>query len=384
VPYWIKSADFNRDGRPDIVVSFQNSGNFALLLGTGTGGFNVAVVSTSGTGNQFEEFAVGDLNRDGLLDLVFPRYHDKKLIVLLGSDTGSFHPRFDVPLTRNPLAAIISDFNRDGNNDVAATVATATAVANFTNYYVSVLPGDGAGGFGTATDYEVGQYPQTITTGDFDGDNRLDLVTADSQSDQVSILTGDGAGGFSLSVPFAVAAYPSSVAVADFNRDGKPDLAVAQFFANSVSLLLNNYSAAVPCLSVNDAATTEGDAGASDTAFTVSLSQAAGQRVRVNFRVNPIFTFVEMGSFVGPTPGVDYQPVAGTLVFEPGETTKTINVPVNGDNLDEYDESFAVILSNPTGAALHDARGIGTILDDDNAPTVSIQRRNGPGRQQYL
>jgi hypothetical protein len=56
---------------------------------------------------------------------------------------------------------------------------------------------------------------------------------------------------------------------------------------------------------------------------------------------------------------------AGTLTFAPGETTKTITVSVLGDTLKEGDESFFVVLSDPTKAIIYDATGVGTILNDD-------------------
>ena len=58
-----------------------------------------------------------------------------------------------------------------------------------------------------------------------------------------------------------------------------------------------------------------------------------------------------------------------TLTFAPGETTQTITVPVNGDVLDEADETFFVNLSSPVNATIADGQGVGTITDDDAAPT---------------
>jgi hypothetical protein len=70
------------------------------------------------------------------------------------------------------------------------------------------------------------------------------------------------------------------------------------------------------------------------------------------------------------TPGVDYQAVSDTLTFAPGETSKTITVPVIGDRVAEYSESFQLVLTNPTNAFLSDSSGVGSIVDDD--PHVAI------------
>jgi hypothetical protein len=71
--------------------------------------------------------------------------------------------------------------------------------------------------------------------------------------------------------------------------------------------------------------------------------------------------------------GLDYTAGTGTLTFPAGTVSLTVAVPVVGDLLDEPDETFFLDLSNPTGGAtLLDAQGVGTIQDDDPAPTVSI------------
>src|SRR5207249_1194664 len=87
------------------------------------------------------------------------------------------------------------------------------------------------------TDFAAGS--SLVVAGDVNGDGHTDLVTS------VSVLLGDGAGGFGAPQNYAVGANPSSVAVADFNRDGKPDLVTANTgsspgYAGSVSVLLGN------------------------------------------------------------------------------------------------------------------------------------------------
>ena len=73
----------------------------------------------------------------------------------------------------------------------------------------------------------------------------------------------------------------------------------------------------------------------------------------------------------GTAPG-DYGAVNNTLTFAAGETAKQVTVLVNGDLLDEIDETFSVNLTNPINATLSDAQGLGTITDDDPLPAVAI------------
>ncbi len=119
---------------------------------------------------------------------------------------------------------------------------------------------------------------------------------------------------------------------------------------------------ASPTLSINDVTVTEGNAGTVNATFTVTLSAASGQEVKVNYEtVN--------GTALQPA---DYTPIAGTLTFAPGETTKTVTVAVKGDTLDEINETFNVNLATPVNATIADGVGVGTITDDDALPTLSI------------
>jgi CSLREA domain-containing protein len=116
-----------------------------------------------------------------------------------------------------------------------------------------------------------------------------------------------------------------------------------------------------PSIAINDVTVTEGTAGTTTAAFTVSLSAASTFTISVNFATTD-------GTASAAS---DYQAANGQLTFNPGDLTKTINVQVNGDNSPEQHELFFVNLSNPTNAFLFDSQGIGTILSDD-APGGSI------------
>ncbi|HEX8774401.1 MAG TPA: Calx-beta domain-containing protein [Pyrinomonadaceae bacterium] len=113
-----------------------------------------------------------------------------------------------------------------------------------------------------------------------------------------------------------------------------------------------------PSLSINDATVTEGNAGTTNATFTVTLSAASTQAVTVKYDT-------ANGT---ATAGSDYQAATGTLTFNPGQTTQTINVAVTGDTAPEANETFAVNLSQPTNATISDGQGLGTITNDDQPP----------------
>jgi hypothetical protein len=113
-------------------------------------------------------------------------------------------------------------------------------VANSGSNNVSVLLGNGDGTFQAAVNYDVGSGPQLVATGDFNGDGKTDLVVANSGSNNVSVLLGNGDGTFQTAVNYDVGSGPQFVATGDFNGDGKLDLVVANSGGTSVSVLLGN------------------------------------------------------------------------------------------------------------------------------------------------
>ena len=117
-------------------------------------------------------------------------------------------------------------------------------------------------------------------------------------------------------------------------------------------------------LSINDVKVTEGTgAGKGGIAtFTVTLSGAQTVPVTVKYAT---------ASGTALT-GTDFTAATGTLTFSPGEKSKTVKVLIVGDSLGEADETFALNLSSPTNAAIGDGSGLGTIVDDDAAPALSV------------
>jgi hypothetical protein len=258
----------------------------------------------------------------------------------------------------------VGDFNGDGKSDLAT--------ANLSSNNVSVLLGTGTGSFGTATNFTVGISPRSVTVGDFNGDGKSDLAVANYASNNVSVLLGTGTGSFGTATNFSVGNRPLSLTVGDFNSDGKSDLAVANLYSSNVSVLLNadptatvtitDVSQPAISLSINDVTVTEGNSGTTNAVFTVSLSSAASTVVSVDYAT-------ANGT---ATAGTDYTAIPPTtLTFNPGETSKTITVPVNGDNQVELNETFFLNLSNlqanGSNVTLADNQGQGTINNDDSA-----------------
>ncbi len=121
-------------------------------------------------------------------------------------------------------------------------------------------------------------------------------------------------------------------------------------------------AAAPPRITIGDASVTEGNTGTTNAVFTVGLSKTAAGSVSVAYAT----------AASTATATTDYTSRSGTLTFPAGTTSQTIAVPVVGDTLPEGNETFAVNLSNATGGTLSRDHAVGTILDDDGAPNLSI------------
>jgi len=128
-----------------------------------------------------------------------------------------------------------TDVNKDGHIDILA--------ANSDSNNVSVYLGDGKGGFSPAggSPFPAGQEPSDFATGDFNGDSNTDVAIANHGVKTVTVLLGNGKGQFSLAPgsPFNVESspHPHGIASADFNGDQKPDIAVDSWGENKVLVI---------------------------------------------------------------------------------------------------------------------------------------------------
>jgi hypothetical protein len=116
-----------------------------------------------------------------------------------------------------------------------------------------------------------------------------------------------------------------------------------------------------PSITIGNATVTEGNASTVNAVFSVTLSIQSSQAITSNYATAD-------GSATAPA---DYQATSGSLTFDPGETVQQIVIPVVGDSAPEINETYAVNLSNATGASIADGVALGTITDDDT-PTITV------------
>ncbi len=214
----ILASDRDNDGRLDLVV--LGGGRVLVLHGRGDGQFDVS--SSVAAGEDPVDLAVADLDGDGFRDLAVANHTTNYVTLLFGTPGGGFelraHSRVRVDVSPHPHAVRLQDIDADGHADLFVDDRTPESIRLFR--------GVGDGTFSEGTIIEVGGDPyRGMTLADLDSDGRLDLVTPNP--DHISVLIGDGSGGFIQNVVLRPEFNPFSVAAADLDGDGFADLAAA-------------------------------------------------------------------------------------------------------------------------------------------------------------
>jgi hypothetical protein len=175
-------------------------------------------------GNSPHSVTMADFDADGHLDLAVSNEQSDRLSVLLGNGAGGFVEASSFPAGSHGMAVIHADFNGDEHLDLA--------VANELYDNVAILLGDGSGGFILNGTFPAGDTPVSLAVGDFNEDDRLDLAIADREPDEVHVLLGDGTGGFAAGTVFPAYNRPRTIMAGDFNEDTHLDLAVASEYGS--------------------------------------------------------------------------------------------------------------------------------------------------------
>jgi hypothetical protein len=225
-PSAVAAADFDGDTTSDIVVVGRDQNLVTLLLS------GVISDTSYATGLAPSAIALGDLNSDGRSDVVVTNEASATVSVFLGFIPGRLRPRTDYATGPAPSGVAIGNLNGDPQLDVV--------VSNRGSNTVSVFLGGFGGTLLGRNDFPVGNAPSAVALKDVNGDGFLDIVVANSGDATVSVLLGNGTGGFGAANTFATGLAPRAIAIADLNADAKQDLAVANEGSASVSVLLGN------------------------------------------------------------------------------------------------------------------------------------------------
>ena len=246
--YVLLSGDLDRDGVIDLVAENEEDSSITVFLGVADGTFRRASPTNFPTGEYPTGGAVADFNRDGILDVVTSNYHGNSVSILLGVGDGTLGAASNYPTEVGAQTSnlAVGDLNGDGWPDVIAT--------NPATGSISVFLGQPGGTLAPAVNLPVANrdsVPFSAAIGDFDGDAKADVAIADIEHRRVVVRLGNGDGTFGPEAVYlegpvdpsngAVTTVGPYVCIAhDVNLDGKLDIVCANRGSDDVSVLLGN------------------------------------------------------------------------------------------------------------------------------------------------
>ncbi len=221
----VEIADFNSDGKPDIVVANSEDKSASIFLNGGANKFSLATGSPFPVDTFPNDIAIADFNKDNIVDLAIANNETKHLSVLLGKGKGEFsfspYSPFRLRVKPHTHSVATGDFNNDGNFDLLTESWGVDSVI--------VIFGNGQGDFNLPKYFKVGKRPyQRVRTADLNNDKFSDIITTNLEGNNCFVLLSDGKGNFieTNGSPFSCGNAPFGVAIGDVNGDGNADIAI--------------------------------------------------------------------------------------------------------------------------------------------------------------
>jgi hypothetical protein len=239
-PVWAATADIDRDFNPDLLVvdgasSYEYPvGAVSVALGNGDGTLQVPAVLTDV--NYPYAAAVADLDGDGRLDVAIANSGSDDITVYRGDGTGGFGASARFAAGGGPFWIVATDLNHDAIPDLITANVGYSLPKPGVPGDVTVLLGEGDGRFLAPRHVIAGSSPVSLAVFDFNSDGDRDLAVVDRAADRLTLLLGQGNGAFRWLASYATGQEPLDVHAVELDGDGQEDLAVANWGTGDLSL----------------------------------------------------------------------------------------------------------------------------------------------------
>ena len=230
--------DLNGDGAWDIVTANRVGSNVSRLINKGDGTFGPALSQALDLTRE-TTLAAADFNEDGLLDVAVGSYNAGvtqagavgEIAILLSDGDGGLNLFFKISAKGDAWMLVVGDVDKDGHVDVVS--------ANALQNELAVFRGDGNGHLSSGQTYPVGRFPLAIDLGDLDGDGDLEVVTSNFQSANWTLYENDGSGNFINPRTLTTLRAGSCAVLHDRDRDGDLDMTGIDELADNLVLFEN-------------------------------------------------------------------------------------------------------------------------------------------------
>ncbi len=231
--YGAYGGDFNGDGWLDLATVNEITVDVRIFLNDSTGMYDTSEVFDLPGGSVPSPNDGTDLNNDGKIDLVVGNAGNDQVTMMYGDGAGGFDSLVSKESGDGPRAVTMLDLDGDGDMDIVT--------ANRTQGNATIFKNNGDGSFAPSTNFEAGGSGETAAAAaDANNDGIMDVFIGSYDSQEMALFLGNGNGGLTFSTEVAVGGNPWMIAVGDMNGDGNMDVVSANSGWNTASVIFGN------------------------------------------------------------------------------------------------------------------------------------------------